>query len=664
MTPRRWSSLPWAPLLVVWGALCAAGAPPEGDPPRPRKLQRALEKASKKLEIPVEVLAKVGGHRVFSRRPEDTAALVSDLHGQRDPRLLPLLCALAQNPKLEIELRCALIRLLPVYALEGDSGDYLALQPVFARLYGDEFQRAWEEAADANLLLLEWFDQERAVEGLFAKTYRGKFYRKAQRAYRAVLRFQHPELRSGVALEALREAFAKGTRFGIQERNLAVRENGLRGEPLSVAQLAELVHSDGTIAVACAQALGELGDRAALPSLRTIGRTSSHALRIPVLIARGRLQDESLATLIGPTLSDDHASIQVALLEALALVRHEKVDAILAALDARLAGEPELRRQLDLLRLGRGDPAGLERLAARLAETPPDARLARQVVALSSPAADPLLLQLAQREAKELAGPRRAAVARLGTRRQASEQVVSLLRGLCQGKERQDKTPLRLQAAASLLQLGVADAAAVVTESLADFEVVRRVDVKTAQGKGRRYAGSHLSEVAARWARDKTWAALPLVAPWLDPLDPKGGAQPAPVPAGGETRTRGGAPTRAARPPARHPKWLAHAFVRRDVVEALAELCWAAREAQAGRREEPWPEAPESLPAWRRAGEAALARALDDSHALVRRAAIRGLARLADHALPPGADAAEEARALKAAEAYLATLAPPAPRKE
>lgn len=637
-------------LLVGAGPLWAQG---KAKAPKklPKRVLRKLAKVGKKLGVPAEALVAVGGERLLSRRPGDLRALLVTLHRRLDPRLLPLVTHLAQQPRLEPELRYAAVALIPAFALEGDRPAYLELRAVFKQLYRDEFQRVWELAAEGNHLLLGWFEVEREVVDLFERTYRAKHYRKAQRAYRAILDLRHPELRAGVAQEALREALDPRSRFGIKERSRAVRENGRRGAPLSVLELGRLLHKDGTVAVACADALAELGDPRALPALRKIGRTSAHVLRIPVLRARGRLQDATLLELVQPTFADDHVRIRAALIEALALLKHDKVDELLRRLDG-VAQDEAVRRALDLVRLRRGDPEVVGRLREVMLE--PDLGLARQILRIEHRVTDPLLIDLATSEVKELQGLRRSAVALAGARRLADPDLRAALVSLCEGD---DKTALRLHAAGTLLQLGAEGARKQVQLALKDFAQIKRVDLKTGLGKARRFNGSHLGDVARRWARGRSWAALPLLSRWLDPPRPaaKQGEPPAEPERGGGTRTRGKGPAaRQPRPPAKAPKFARHAFVRRTLVEALGDLVRDASAARAGKAQPGWPEAPEQLAAWSERGRAALGRALDDSHALVRRAAIRALARIDGHELLPGASLEEEAAALEVAEAVLA----------
>lgn len=646
-------------LLPTFSAAAPDKKKPKLSKKAQKRLRKKLAKASKKLDVPVEALAKIGGHRVLSKRPGDLKALCVAMHTTVDARNLPILVRLATSTKLDKDLRFAALALLNVYALEGDTPAYLSLQAVYKKLYRDAFQKVWEDAASSNHFLLRWFDLDQEVAKLFSETYRGKHYRKAQRAYRAVLDFRHPDLREGVALEALREALAKRSRFGIKERQRAVRECGLRGEPLSAAQLADLLHADGTVAAACAQALADLGDPAVLPSLRRIGRTSSHVLRIPVLLTRGKLQDASLVDLIVPTFDDDHARIQAALVRGLIEIKHEKVSRLLEGLSKRVGDDPALARALDLGRLRRGDESVVSRLGEALAGDQPDVGLARQVLATPSPAANLLVRQIAKSEAKPLEGIRPRAVAELARRKLLDTDTVAWIGSLCTGK---DKTPLRLQASAILVQAGAPKARGKLREALKEFKVVRRVDVRTPLGKARRFNGSHLGDVCRRWASHRAWRALPVLSRWLNPPKKKKGPEKA-KPKGkqgkeGEddgTRTRGGAAEPAPiRTPAKPPKYLRHAFVRRSAVVALGELLWSGHELAEGRGEKTWPKAPAKLPAWRKAGCAALARSMVDSHALVRRAAIRALARLAGHTLEPGASLEEEAAAASAAKSFLA----------
>ena len=362
-------------------------------------------------------------------------------------------------------------------------------------------------------------------------------------------------------------------------------------------------------------------------------------------------QDATLLELVQPTFADDHVRIRAALVEAIALLQHEKVDELLRRLEG-VAKDEDVRRALDLVRLRRGDPEVVGRLREAMLE--PNVALAREVLRIEHRVTDPMLVDLATTETKELQGLRSRAVALAGERRLDDADLRAALKTLCEGDA---KSALRLHAAGSLLQLGVKDARKQVQAALKDFAHVKRVDVKTGLGKARRFNGSHLGDVARRWARGRTWGALPLLARWLDPPSkkkPGEAAKPKEEDEGG-TRTRGGKQAaRKAQPPAKPPKFARHAFVRRTLVEALGDLVRDALAAQAGKAQEGWPKAPAKLAEWTQRGRAALARSLDDSHAVVRRAAIRALARLDGHELQPGASLEEEAAALAVAEAYLA----------
>jgi hypothetical protein len=631
--------------------VCAA---PEGPSKAEKRREAKLAKASKKLGVPVDALRRVGGHRALSRRKGDLAALIKTLHRKVDPRLLPLLTRVALKAGKDQVSRLAAVRLLSVYALEGDSTAYLALQKTFRALYKDKYQKVWEAAAAENHRLLLAFDLECEVNQLFEDTYRAKFYRKAQRAYNAILDFRHPSLRTGVALEALKEALHPRSRFGIKERQRAVRENGIRGAPLTPVQLGRLVHADGTIAVACAEALGRLGEQEGLPFLQRVDRTASHMLRIPALDARGKLQDPTLVDALGPAFAKDHMNIRLALLRAVGRLDHKKVDGLLAKLDTGIK-DAAVKRVLDLVRLSRGDAAVVKRFEEPLEKAGPEVPLARQVLSIPHSVVEPLVLLIAGNGDDAFKGLRERAYRQLGDRRMKGAAVLELLNDYLATDV---KGHHRLHAAASLLQLGAPKARARVRKELKDLKVIKRVDVQTGAGKARRYAGSHLSDVAARWAVGKTWGAMPLLSRWLNPPKKKA-KKPAPKAAPKEdpqkpaegTRTRqppkGG--LLAPRPPAKVPKFFRHAFARRDAVEALGELVWAARQVAQDKADAAWPRAPKKLEAWAATGVRALERSLHDSHLLVRRAATRTLARLGGHVLQPGASLKEERAALEAA---------------
>ncbi len=107
-----------APLLWLGAGGVGLAAPDPKKKPLSKKARKRLEKklakASKKLGVPVEALAKVGGHRVLSRRAADLRALCVDLHRKVDPRNLPILVRLVGSTKLDKDLRFASLALIGV----------------------------------------------------------------------------------------------------------------------------------------------------------------------------------------------------------------------------------------------------------------------------------------------------------------------------------------------------------------------------------------------------------------------------------------------------------------------------------------------------------------------------------------------------------------------
>lgn len=602
---------------------CAAAA--AGQSPAEKKRRAALEKLATKLGVPAAALDEVRGERLAG----DAAArraLLEELGARPRGELLPLALELAEHER-EYELRAAAIKLLSVLGLEADRTLYLErFLPALPRLLGDGLDKVRLAAMDEANLLARWFRCDPEVAPLLERTFQGKDFRLAQKAFYGLVELTFPPLREKQVDRALREVLDPRTRFGLFERKRAVLECGRRRGPLGAAELAELLFKDGPVAIECAQALGELGDPSVLPRLGKVDRTASHALRVPAYQARGKLGDLALLQELEGVFASDHEAIQRALVQALSEHPAPEAGTVLGRLAPRVT-DRDLRREVALARLRRGDAGDAALLEEALRADPPDAALAGRVLAIEHAAAGELVLLVLGLEAYPEATRARAAD-RAGSL--ALEAARPALRRLLAGEPR----PARLRAAASLLQLGEVDGVAAVGSALVDLDVVAREDVQTGVGKARRWSGSPLVDVCKRWARDGTTAALPLMAEWLDPPGPAGQAAPGPGPGPGDEASRKRAPQdggpAAGPPPPAWPAWVRHPNVRRGVVEALGELARAAQLLPADR-------AAAAAPGLKRA-IAALRRAADDPAALVRAAALGALTRLSQRAeLPQGA---------------------------
>ena len=621
--------------LVVWLLLLTGPALAQGNQAE-KKRRAALHKLAKKLDVPLEPLEAAGGERLLG----DTAArraLLVDLGARPRGELLPLVLELALHER-EFELQLGAVKLLSVVGLEADREVYLGrFLPALPRLLADKVDKVHLAAMDEELRLARWFRCDPELAPLLERTFQGKNFRLAQKAFQGLVELEYPPLRAELVERALREVLDPRTRFGLFERKRAVLESGRRRGPASAAELAELLFKDGPVAIECAQALGELGDASVLPRLRRVDRTASHALRIPAYQARGKLGDLQLLQEVEAAFQSDHAAIQAAIVQALAGHPAPEAGALLERLAPHVT-DPDLRREVALARLARGDAGDLALLRERLAADPPDEALAGQVLAIEHAAAGPLVVSILELPALP-EGLRARAADRAGSLRLA--EALPGLRKLLEGEPR----AARLRAAASLVQLGEPDGVAAVGSALKGLEVVSREDVQTGLGKARRFSGSPLVDVARRWARDGTVAALPLLADWLDPPAPRSRPGPdRPDPQDPASRERADAPA-APTPPA-WPAWARHPNVRRGLAEALGALALEAQRL-------PEPQAEAARPGLARA-IAALARALDDPAGLVRAAALSGLSRLSRRAeLPSGAGPAAEPAAREAVLAWL-----------
>lgn len=632
-------------LLTLMGATAQGQAKSKQ---RKKRTEAKLVKISKKLDVDLDALRKMGGERFASRKSKVRRALLAAIASRRPPELVPIVVALALSDK-DLEIRESAVKLLSVVGLDADRDAYLdSVMPALVKLVKDKHQNIHLGAADEARTLARWFKHDEEIVSLFEALFDGKHYPLAVRGWKGLIDLGNPDVRAGVVQRAMREVQDRRSRFAVFERRRSFRENGPRGGPWEAKALAALVVEDGTVAVSCTQALADLGDPVALPYLQRIDRTSAHVLRIPALMTRGVLGDTTLLGELEETLDSDHVVIKAALIAAIAKLDHKRVDPILARL-SKGANEPVLQQAIALARLERDDDGDAELLGDELDGAKPNRKIARAVLNTAARAAQPLVVRIAENAADPLKSLRRRAVARIGDDKIDSKGVRKLLRSM---QKRDPKDALRLQAAASLLQLGEPKADALVEAALKDYDVVNRTDVQTPVGKGRRFNGSPLISVFQRLGRTKALAAVPLLAKWLDPPLPE---QPkAAEPDDGKTTERK-LPKEVA-PPTR-PEWLAHPFVRQEAVAALGALALALDSQVKTPAKADDKAARDEARGQRLLALRALVRCLADTHGVVRRAAIRGLVTLSGGELPVGASLDEEDEALSEVQKWLKTQA-------
>ena len=608
----KWTSLVWVGVALASPAL--------GQSRAERQRQRQLERIAREFEVSVETLDAVHAERLGARDPAERLALIAEIGQRAVGELTPVVVQLALRDP-EIDCRVAATRALSVVGLEADREDYLeTILPALERLRRDRAERVWVEALDTDVILARWFRADHAVARTWERAFHSDNLRQAQKALQGLLDVAHPQLRERLVLACMADALGPRSRFGAYDRKRVVAAIPEFGGPWGTGELAQALHDDGTIAVECAQVLGELGDSAnALPALRRVGTTASHALRVPVLIARGKLGDPSLPGELPGVLSDDHPRIQVALVTALGHHPEPRLDRVLERLAETAEGD--LRRAVALARLRRGDEGEEAWLRERVTGPGASGAVAREVLAIDNALADRLVLLIAGNE--HLGGLRRRAVERLGDRGLDTPHARRLLRGLCD----EDPSPLRLHAALSLAQLGDDGAAARVEAAMEDVELVGREDVDLIGGTGRRFTGGLLWSVLRRLQARPAPTLIPLLAGWFAPVDQE------------EASDEGGTQTREEGDPepVGGPAWWRQPFVRAEAASALGAL---AEGAEGELRE--------------RALEG-LAAALEDPSGVVWSAATRAVERAGGpEAAPQGSEVDDEQEARAAARGWLA----------
>jgi hypothetical protein len=640
---RRAPSLTLALVVVALGGLLLASPPAALADGKEEKRRKVTDKLAQRLGVPPDDLFAAGGERWASRDPVQRRAFLVDLGAAPRGSLLPLVVEAALEDD-DFECRHGAVELLSVVGLEADRAVYLErLLPAVPKLLADKSELIYLDVADEVARLERWMRCDEDVCPTLERLFASPNLKVAGKGLQGLLRLEHPALRAGVATKAVVEVLRAQSRFGPPERKRAVLAVPEHRDAATAQALAAVMLQDGPIAVEIAQVLGQLGEVAVLPTLRKVGPTSSHALRIPAYRARGLLDDHALLQELPPAVESDHVNIQIAIIEAISRLTERHTDEVLEKA-ATAVKDPGVRRAVALARLRRGVAADVELLRPLVAGEKRDGAVTDEVLSIAAlrdakdavhDAAAPLVVAIAKDP--DQGARRERAIDLLGDPRHADEAArLYLKRAALEG----DPSGLRLRAAASLLQLGVEGSVATVTTALIDLDVVTREDVKTTLGTARRFSGSPLLLVVDRWAEAKTAAAVALICSWLEPMAK---AAPPPPPAAGagkpdKTRARpdpAGGPTVAA---PELPKHVRHPLVRRGVVAALGALALELPEAERG-------------PAI-----VALARSLDDPAGVVRAAAVRALVLLSNvDRFPSGSSVALEREVDGKLRAWLAS---------
>ncbi len=613
-----------------------------------------IDRFAKHYKTSAAELRAAGAAKALSSDPALRRQFLLETAQAAPPRAaaLPLLVHLAQQDE-DPKVRLAALKLTGHVGVVCDRDALRAIFfPELRRRMAVEKAGPEERAAlEETVRLARFFKLDQEVSRDLDSVFKGTDFVLRSIAFQALAELAEPSLDEKLVRPACFTVLDATAGFSVFDRRCALREIARRQDKNALAR-ATAALGEGPLAIEAAAALGELGDARGLEALRGIDRTASHGLRAEAFRARARLDDSRLPDELASMLEDDNAGLLERLVESLGAMRSDAPRKLLESLaQGKLPAAREERRVLEhhedelekerrrfkraagLALLARGEAPGLDVVKAELASKDfaqgELEGLATKVMRL--PHATGLVVTV-------LDDPRFGDTARLLAAGRAGEERLADALPLLEKIAADETLPVRLrfEARASRYELGAKGALSDLLGFLKDKddavhndEEPMLVDWKV---KLRRYAGSALVPFVERLEKKKEESSLEVFFELLAPeTAPIGTAAPAKAPAGktdGKTVSKPGAPTKDPKqnPPSRRAR---DQFLRARVVVAAARVAGpkAAR---------------------------VIARGLADPMSEVRAAALREIGRLSGKfTLPLGADAAEEAKAAKLAQAWL-----------
>jgi HEAT repeat protein len=623
----------------------------------PVRAEDDVDRFAKHVKTSPAELRAAGAAKALSGDPGLRRAFLLETAQKAPPHAaaLPLLVHLAQQDE-DPKVRLAALKLVGHVGVVCDRDALRAIFfPELRRRMTVEKAGPEERAAlEETIRLARFFKLDQEVSRDLDSVYKGSDFVLRSIAFQALAELAEPSLDEKLVRPACFTVLDATAGFSVFDRRCALREIAKRQDKNALAR-ATAALGEGPLAIEAASAFGELGDARGLDALRGIDRTASHGLRAEAFRARARLDDARLPDELAAFLGDDNAGLLERLIESLGEMRSDAPKKLLESLaQGKLPAAREERRVLEhhedelekerrrfkraagLALLARGEAPGLDVVKAELASKDFGQGelegLAAKVMRL--PHATGLVVTV-------LEDARFGDTARLLAAGRAGEEKLADALPLLEKIAADETLPvrLRLEARASRYELGAKDALGDLLGFMKDHDDVVRNDEEPtlvdSKVKLHRYAGSALVPFVERLEKKKEEASLEVFLELLAPeTAPIGTAAPA-KPAAGKTDGKTDGKT-VSKPAAKQdPKPSPGARRARDQFLRARAVVAAARVAG--------PKAAKVL-----------ARGLADPMSEVRAAALREIGRLSGKfTLPLGADASEETKATKLAQAWL-----------
>lgn len=253
---------------------------------------RSLEQLAKKAGVPLKLLENTGAQKLLSQEVYQRRGYLKDIATKPRAALLPLVCYLAKGGDPDWPVQLTAVKVLSVFGLLGDRSAVVKhalplLEGNATRGKGQLLRYTIEELNRLN----RWFRMDVRLAPLLERHFRSKDFNMRGFAFRGITDLQHPRLVKELVLPAAWEIY-KSKKVSVFDRRHAVRVFGRHEVREAIPYLQRNLRKDGTVAVISAWALGRMLDRSSLKELRKINKTAVHRLRMACFLARAKLNDK------------------------------------------------------------------------------------------------------------------------------------------------------------------------------------------------------------------------------------------------------------------------------------------------------------------------------------------------------------------------------------